>query len=643
MKPAPRLSLTLLLTVFLAAIFFPISAPAQSIDSLKQQITAGWQSDPTLAIAQSKEISRLAVEAHDLENQAWALNMQGIVFGAVGTFDSSFHYYQLSLDFCRANHIPSVEKKTLMNLAINYQYQGRYEESLQSYLDAIRIFEDSHDTLGLGHAYSGVGGLHWNLGEEKQAVADYLRSIRYYEMLGAEGPAASVYSNLGVLYRDLHQPDSARHWFRRAEGIFLKYDNRMGLISLNVNRAGLYEKTWPDSALYFFGLALQDSREIGYGRGEALASTGLAEQYLLRREYGKALTQGKAALEAAREVEDLGLQKRDFRVLYRASEQKGDLKGAFAWLQQYQLTSDSLLNQEKQKAVAEMEVKFETEKKEKEIAEQEVELARNQARIADQELAISKGNQLIGILVSLAAGLALVGLVIFLYQRNLRRRAQEQLLLQQSLEEARRERALSEEKLRISRELHDNIGSQITFLISSLDNLHYVEQDADTREKLEDLSGFARNAIGDLRHTIWALHQDVTLRDLITKAGDLAQKVSAATSLQVELKEQVTVNPELGSTVAINLLRILQEALQNAARHAAANKVLVEISSTAEQLQLLVSDDGKGFDPDNLQGEGFGLANLRQRAASLGAHLRIDSAPGEGTRVRVEYAFPAGE
>lgn len=619
------IGLSQLLLIFL---FSPVSN-AQSIASLKQQALENWRTDPDSAIRISKKIGRLANLETDHENEAWAFNMQGVVFGALGKFDSSYHYYDLSLAYCRLHGVKLIEQKTLMNLAINYQYQGRYEKSMQSFLDAIRAFEATGDTLGLGHAYSGLGGVHWYLEQENEAVNDYQKSIAYYESIGGSQYTGSVYSNLGALLRDLDQPDSARYYFNRALVMHEKVDNRIGLVNLYINIGGLYRRTDPDSALYFHHQALELAQKLDYNRGLSLANTAIAETYFTQENYLKAKQIAYTAFKLAEEIEDLEFQQRNLEVLYQSASNLGQTNSAFQYLEQYQLISDSVLNIEKQKAVTEAEAKYENEKKEKEIA-------RQQAQAADQELKISRNEKLIVILISLALGLAMIGMFVFFYQRNLRRKAQQQLELQSSLEEARREKALGEEKLRISRELHDNIGSQITFLISSIDNLNYYQKEEKTKSKLNDLAGFARDAIADLRHTIWALNKDVSLKDLVTKTGDLAQKISSSTSLKAELKQDLQFNPELRSTVAINMLRIIQEALQNAARHAEASQVDILFISSRNEISITVRDNGKGFPIDGKEsGNGFGLENQRQRAAAIGAKLEIESTPEKGSTVKL--------
>ena len=87
----------------------------------------------------------------------------------------------------------------------------------------------------------------------------------------------------------------------------------------------------------------------------------------------------------------------------------------------------------------------------------------------------------------------------------------------------------------------------------------------------------------------------------------------------------------------IALYRIVQEALNNAAKHAAPSRAQVDVRCDPARVELLVSDNGPGFDPSEVSVRGLGLGNMKQRAAAIGARLEIDSRPGAGTTVRVVW------
>jgi signal transduction histidine kinase len=198
--------------------------------------------------------------------------------------------------------------------------------------------------------------------------------------------------------------------------------------------------------------------------------------------------------------------------------------------------------------------------------------------------------------------------------------------LRQSLKAAERERA------RWARELHDSVlqglGSRRVTLSSALKS--------GDRERLEGavegaLRDMARD-IDELRALISEL-RPATLDQLglVAAVEDLAERVGHGAEIELEADLEVDaerLDPELETVV----YRLVQEALNNIAKHAAAGRVQLQIRSGEGRLDLLVSDDGRGFDPAG-EHSGFGLAGMRERVELAGGELRIESKPGSGTRV----------
>lgn len=354
---------------------------ALPLDSLKANYTATWRTAPEATITNLKQYVKQAFQEKELEEVAWGLNFQGIIFGALGQFDSSYFYYDQSLAYSRKYDFPEVEKKTLMNLAINYQYQGRFTEALSQFLDAIRLFERENDTLGKAHAYTGLGNVYRFLNEPRKAISAYQKSLIYYEELGQLSQTAVVWSNLGTLFRDLGKVDSAFYCMDTSEVLLLAFQDRIGLASLYINKAGIYEHSDTKLAKELYLKSRAIGREVNAARLVAMSSIGLARQSLFEKNYAQASQSGQEALLSAKAMADLQVQKEALEILAKAADQLGQHKKAFDYQFELKAISDSILNLERQKTVAELEIKYETEKKEKEIAESERELARNQAEI----------------------------------------------------------------------------------------------------------------------------------------------------------------------------------------------------------------------------------------------------------------------
>jgi two-component system, NarL family, sensor histidine kinase UhpB len=218
---------------------------------------------------------------------------------------------------------------------------------------------------------------------------------------------------------------------------------------------------------------------------------------------------------------------------------------------------------------------------------------------------------------------------------------------QEALQEYARRLILLEEDLRkrISAELHDDIGQVLAALGLNLGNIgQYLPEDTghDLRSRLEESQALTKEIGRTVRHLMGELRplllDDFGLAEAIRlHAGQYATRTGLAVLLDIAPDF-----PRLAPKQEIVLFRIIQEALNNVSKHAAATKVSILLRATKGLIQLFVTDDGKGFLPQAVgaqpSGSGWGLTIMRERAALVGGSFRVDTAPGEGTTVVVEIA-----
>ena len=235
------------------------------------------------------------------------------------------------------------------------------------------------------------------------------------------------------------------------------------------------------------------------------------------------------------------------------------------------------------------------------------------------------------IVVASLLGLVITGILIrYLIQRQSAKLRQE-LEIQHKLEL---------ERIRISRDLHDNVGAQLSYLIT---NMEWMAEHPETldleneRNRLKSLSEAGRQAILTLRQTIWAISQNaLTVEEFADRYKQYALKMTEFNSLvRVTFEESIRDDSQLRPDVALNLFRICQEALNNALKHAEAQHISVHFYSDNTCLfRFTLSDDGKGFDYENgCSGDHHGLKNMKARAQECGANIQIETAPGRGTTV----------
>jgi signal transduction histidine kinase len=195
------------------------------------------------------------------------------------------------------------------------------------------------------------------------------------------------------------------------------------------------------------------------------------------------------------------------------------------------------------------------------------------------------------------------------------------------------------ERERISRELHDNIGSQLSYISNNIDWLAETQGSFSKEEETKRLSivnDTAKNLVSDLRETIWAMKKESIMLD------ELADKLKSFLQSQCILKPQMDVvitenikkNYSFSPTEALNVFRTCQEAIVNSIKHSQAEKICFTIQSgVTEDFSFTIEDNGKGFVPEKNYKDHYGLENMMHRAADAGADLVINSQPGNGTKV----------
>ena len=212
--------------------------------------------------------------------------------------------------------------------------------------------------------------------------------------------------------------------------------------------------------------------------------------------------------------------------------------------------------------------------------------------------------------------------------------------------EAREHEVVVEERTRIAREIHDTLAQGFTGIVIQLEAAEdvLVEQPEAARLHVLQARTLARECLAEARRSVWALRpQALEAHDLGYAFVHLVHKLAEGSGTPIGFTLRGVLRP-LGQDLEHHLLRIGQEALTNALRHAKATEIRVTLTCGSDCIELSVEDRGEGFEVDSpVHGPGLGLRGMQERADSLGGKLTITSAPGQGTRVRVVLPVPLGE
>ncbi|TXH30884.1 MAG: tetratricopeptide repeat protein [Cyclobacteriaceae bacterium] len=612
----------------LLILCFNLSAIAQeNIDSLKQvvQSSSGEEKIKTLnalcyayAYMQADSARAYGMQALSLQGEtdtellAETLHYLAITYQVQSRYSEALAHDEHSLQIRTRLKDSLGMANTINNIAVIYDEQGRYRDAVQAYLKAYELYKRHGSEIKLALVNVNLGVVFKGIGEHQNSINNYKEALKKFVSLKRDYETAVCHVNLGSVFIAMQHYDSALYYSLQAEKLF----QQLGYVrfeAVATGNAGIAHGKLGHTAeaISFLQRAIKNHRANNNRKELAYCYLKLAEVYMGSQQNPAAITASQQALQTAQDAEALQQQADASLLLANLYQKVGNFKEAFTYQSNHLRLRDSLFQTEKVKQVRKLQIQYDTEKKERELAE-------SKASLAQGELEIRKRDNQLFLILSGVVALLLFGFILY---RNARER-QQQLILKAELAEARTQNALQEERLRISQELHDNIGSQLTFVNASIGALL---NEADN-SRLNDVKKLTGETIRELRKTVWLMnHQSTTLEEFVIKLRDYI-----LTGSQIPIAITVRANSQqvITAQVANHLFRIVQESVNNTHKHAEATQITITIDlPSAEQLSVTIADNGKGFNTNSTQG-GFGLAGMQKRVSGLGGKLSIQSQAG---------------
>jgi signal transduction histidine kinase len=424
---------------------------------------------------------------------------------------------------------------------------------------------------------------------------------------------AKLYDNFGVIKEMEGKLDSALILYNKALKIKYELNDSAGIpFSLNkIANAKALQGKFKEAYKILNQSDKFRKKEAGdFGKADNLAYYG--DFFSMEGKIDSAIKYYQSSLDLSLKNGYTFLVEYCYKQLSDLYEKKFDFKNAFLNFKKYSSYKDSISNVATNQRIAELELAFETSEKDKLIAQQQVQLKQRAI------LFISVGTTLLFLF------LGMIGLYAYQVQKRKVIAKEMELTKRLSVEESNRK--IAETKLNISRELHDNIGSQLTLIISSLDNLKSLIKENPVKDKINDTTDFARLTLTELRNTVWAMKNETgTLSDLILKIRDYLNRIKASIeNISVNIQTETQKDYKLSSTQLINLFRIFQECLQNVIKHSKADEVKIVFADSENGFTMKVCDNGKGIQNSDVL-ESSGLSFLKLRAEESNGKFYIEN------------------
>ncbi|NHM00820.1 tetratricopeptide repeat-containing sensor histidine kinase [Flavobacterium difficile] len=559
-----------------------------------------------------------------------------------GSPDSAVYYGKIALDKYRKTTKKSHLFTTYNNIANAYKKKGSYNEAIQYALTALREAEKEKNDYWIG-TFNVALALQYHDFENYELGVKYGKAALEVFQKNQKKDLMSLYSAINAIainYDDWKKPELALKYH------FLVFKYIKGKDTLNIsstynNIGNTYlkqkkykeAKNWISRAVAIEEQSPSREQNVNYYYSQATNYTNLAtiaselnqikEAELL---FEKAYAFVKLS-KSAEKKRDYYYQKIQF------SKKKNDLQEVINNQDNYIRIRDSLFISERTKAVAEAEAKYQTEKKEKEIL-----LVKN--NLFKEEVANKKKSYwLIGSALFILICI-LIGFLLYRQQKLKLKQQQQEFQLKNAIRDIENQNKLHEQRIAISRDLHDNIGAQLTFIISTLDNLKFGFPNLDNsiKNKLYNISTFTKDTIIELRDTIWAMNtNEFTFEDLKVRILNFLENAKKA---QEEIGFNFTIDDSLksysfSSVLGINVYRTIQEAVNNALKYANCSEINVNVTNQNGILNIEIMDNGIGFKTSEIL-LGNGLNNMKQRIEEIDGVFSILSDKEIGTKIIIQ-------
>jgi signal transduction histidine kinase len=513
------------------------------------------------------------------------------------------------------------------NLGLVYYFQGKYDKNTSSMLNAIRWY----DKLGMKSKLAGVYGEYGyqlKIRDMKKALHSMQKGMKLAESIRDYTTLSPIYDNYGVLKEMNNELDSALFFYNKSMALKQKAKDNLG-IPYSANKIALVKlmqhKTAETKRLLDYAYQLRVKINDVYGIAENL--NYYAYYFKEIGNDNESIKYFNKAVEWSRKNRFPSLLEDNYRGLSEVYERNNDFKNALLNYKNHVVCKDSIMNLGIRSKQAELDTEYQTEQKEKEILLQRAQLA-------------EKNTWILGAF-SLVVFAVLLGFIVFNKQKQKTAQLQKENELKDALLKIETQNKLQEQRLRISRDLHDNIGAQLTFIISSVDNLKYgfAIEDDKLQDRLNGISSFTKETIYELRDTIWAMNKDeINFEDLKTRISNFIENAKIA-SQGIEFRFVCHGDFEdtvFSSVQGMNIYRIIQESINNALKHAQANQVLVNVRKENKGYQIQIIDNGKGFDSAKTV-LGNGINNLKKRAREINGEISVISQKQIGTTVSLHF------
>ncbi|MFK5891377.1 MAG: tetratricopeptide repeat protein [Flavobacteriaceae bacterium] len=511
-----------------------------------------------------------------------------------------------------------------------YRRKGWFPKALEYGIKTLNYFLSTKDSTKIADISNKIAFTYDRMGNYKEAINWNKRALTILKNNKNKKLKGLCLGGIGIAYDELKQSDSALYYNKKAVKIFkeLKKPSLLRVWYSNIGNTYSKQNKLDKAEEY----TLKSLSVPGFLESKGVTLVNLGKIYLEKGHYKEAQKILDSALQNTLKYRQRRFESEAYYRFHELNLKLKNYKKALTYYKKYQTIEDSLMNSGKQRQIIEISTRYKTSEKERALAKKDVALTK--------EVLKSKSRSLYAILLGSALIIVLIYSYFFRRQHRLENlRIKEEYKLKEALSFATTQNKLQEQRLRISRDLHDNIGSQLSFIISSIENLKFLTNPKNNKllDKLSKIITFSDDTISQLRDTIWAMDQnEISLNDFEGRVLNFIDKAkSSYENVTFNFINNSNIKVVFNASQGINLYRIVQEAINNTLKYAEAATININFDKTDKNLVVNISDDGKGFSLTDVK-LGNGLNNIKKRTDDIEASVKIKSDKNKGTTIIIE-------
>jgi signal transduction histidine kinase len=626
-------------------------------------------------------------------------NSYALVYSAMGNHQTSIKYALKAVAIDSILQSPEL-CNSLNSLALSFVILGNYGAAIPKFLKALGLAEKQNLPIVQGRCLINIGSCHLNMGNYEEARKYFLECYKLRKGTNNPQGLAAILGNLGATEISLKNPDKAIAYLKESlfYSIPIKYYPNMASASLNLSKTFKDTKQL-DSALKYGSLAVNicNLNKIQNEKTSAYLVLGDVLMDLDRPDsaayfFQKALENAKVFNTPKDIVKALGF-------LQKLAEKRNNFKEALELSRKQQALSDSLRKLSDKKNLDKLELEFQTEKKDKQIAQQKLDLSQQAIALLEKEKFISEKALALQIQREATERQVVQNALLQTENENntLEIQNQEKKLLVQNLEASRvlaklelekKGAELSSKKLkeerylrngliigalallvigflifqdyrlrrklqhqaeilnqrrRLSTDLHDDVGatlSSISIYTEAIKNKLKNNEHERVMELVNKIGENSRETISTLGDIVWNINPvNDSAEKLFNRMESTAAFLFTAQNIQFEFdRDEALLNLDFSLEAKQNLYLIFKETINNAVKYSGAKLVRLLIKKAGSNLEMTIEDNGRGFDV-NQSFEGNGLKNIRRRAFEMNGTCNINSSTiGTSTVIRIPLA-----